>query len=443
MAVSEAGHAAAHAIDDLYRAHAGEVYRYAFAVLGQRADAEDVTQITFLNAYRSLEQGVRPRKPSNWLLTIASNVIKQRLRAELSRPRQTPLGEGVAADAAGDDELPTVGELMAALAKIPPLQRQALVLREFEGRSYREIAEILDVTASALETLLFRARRSLTEELESQLTCAEAQQVVSRSADGRLGRKERRRLRAHIQECPGCARFARLQQRNRRALRNLALIPIPVLEWPFRGVEAHTAAAVGVPTASVATAVAGGGGTAAGVLGGSVAAKAAAVVTAASIAGGVGVAGGAQVEEKKKAKDVAARVDTVQQPGRRLGQVAPRGIAVPGRGVAAGKTIATPRAAPVRQKAAKPEPPRARPKPVQSPRGRAPEPKTKPSPQTGLGKPTAKQEKAQARGHALASPKPVKRAKPPRSEKLAPLRRGGGRKADQAEVTDATSAGAP
>src|SRR5688500_5298122 len=102
MAVSEVGHAAAHAVDDLFRRYASDVYRYAFAVLGQRADAEDVTQTTFLNAYRSLEQGVRPRKPSNWLLAIASNVIKQRLRAELSRPRNAPLGDGVADNAADE-----------------------------------------------------------------------------------------------------------------------------------------------------------------------------------------------------------------------------------------------------------------------------------------------------------------------------------------------------
>src|SRR3972149_726845 len=78
MAVTETGHAASREVDDLYRRHGGEIYRYALAVLGNHADAEDVTQTTFLNAYRSLEQGVRPRKPSNWLLTIASNTIKQR-----------------------------------------------------------------------------------------------------------------------------------------------------------------------------------------------------------------------------------------------------------------------------------------------------------------------------------------------------------------------------
>src|SRR5687768_8477142 len=174
MAVTESGHLASREIDDLYRAHVAEVYRYAYAVLGNHADAEDVTQTTFLNAYRALEQGVRPRKPANWLLTIASNAIKQRFRQEQSRPRQVELDDRIPhAGTNEDDETPSVGELLTALSKIPPQQRQAIVLREFEGRSYSEIAEILGVTTSALETLLFRARRSLAEELQHQLTCTE------------------------------------------------------------------------------------------------------------------------------------------------------------------------------------------------------------------------------------------------------------------------------
>jgi len=106
MAVTEAGHLASREIDDLYRAHLGEVYRYAFAVLGNHADAEDVTQTTFLNAYRALEQGVRPRKPSNWLLTIASNAIKQRFRQEQARPRQVELDDRIASPTAEDDDGP-------------------------------------------------------------------------------------------------------------------------------------------------------------------------------------------------------------------------------------------------------------------------------------------------------------------------------------------------
>jgi RNA polymerase sigma-70 factor, ECF subfamily len=336
MAVSKAEHAAALALDDLYRAHANDVYRYALAVLGNPADAEDVTQTTFLNAYRSLEAGVRPRRPSCWLLTIASNVIKQRFRSERARPVSTPLDERHT-DAGPDDAAPTIGELLAALGKIPPLQRQAIVLREFEGRSYAEIAEILDVSTSALETLLFRARKSLAEELASSLTCSEAQLAVSRAADGRLGRKERRRLREHMAECPDCTRFARVQPRHRRAFRGLALVPVPLSDWVLRAVDTPSAAAATLPVAAAGAATAGSGGIA-GVLGGSVAVKAAAVVTAASVAGGVGVVGAAEKQPKKERRTPVR----AEAPGERVGQVAPRGVTIPGRGVAAGRKSAVP-----------------------------------------------------------------------------------------------------
>ncbi len=341
MAVTETGHAASRAIDDLYRRHGSEVYRYALAVLGNHADAEDITQTTFLNAYRSLEQGVRPRKPSNWLLTIASNAIKQRFRHDSARPRQVLLDDQIADTSSEDTEPtgPTVGEILTALSHIPPAQRQAIVLREFEGRSYKEIAEILSVTTSALETLLFRARRSLAEELENQLTCTEAQFAVSRVADGRLGRKERKRLRVHLEECPDCARFTQAQKRHRRALRGLALVPIPVSFTLFRGFEG-TAAAATLPIGA-GTAVAAGTGGAAGAVGGGVfaggvALKAAAVVTAAGVAGGVGVVGATEVEPKAKIKPPTL----VDKPGQRLGQTAPRGVRVPGLGVARGKAEA-------------------------------------------------------------------------------------------------------
>ena len=62
------------AYETFYRKHVAEVYQYALAVLGNPTDAEDVTQQTFLNAYRAFQRGERPRKPHNWLIKIAHNV---------------------------------------------------------------------------------------------------------------------------------------------------------------------------------------------------------------------------------------------------------------------------------------------------------------------------------------------------------------------------------
>jgi RNA polymerase sigma factor (sigma-70 family) len=328
MAAAEAPHVASRAVDDLYRQHRAEVYRYAYAVLGNHADAEDVTQTTFLNAYRSLEQGVRPRKPLNWLLTIASNGIKQRFRQEQTRPRQVEFVEETAESGVEDDGGPSVGELLVALSKIPPQQRQAIVLREFEGRAYGEIADILGTTTSALETLLFRARRSLAEELQDQLTCTEAQLAVSKAVDERLGRKERRRLRDHLAECPDCAHFARVQPRHRRALRGLMLVPIPLSLSLFKGLEgAGTATAATIPvgasegasTTVASTGVASGLGSA-GTAGGSaviggVTLKVAAVVAAVTITGGIAVTGAVELGKIRNETATAASSAGVRLAG--------------------------------------------------------------------------------------------------------------------------------
>ena len=181
MATTASGVTAAHELDELYRLHAAEVFRYAYAVLGNRADAEDVTQTTFVNALRALERGERPRKPTNWLITIAHNLIRQRFRQQQARPLEVELDRDVAAAEDADDG-PSIDELVRALQRIPPTQRQALVLRELEGRSYGEIGELLGVSQSALEALIFRARRSLAEELENLVTCDRAELALSRAA---------------------------------------------------------------------------------------------------------------------------------------------------------------------------------------------------------------------------------------------------------------------
>src|SRR6478609_4862415 len=83
------------AFERIYRRHAGDVYRYALAVLRNPADAEDVTQTTFLNAYRAFGRGERPEKPQNWLIAIAHNVCRQRFRQASRRPNEVALDEEI------------------------------------------------------------------------------------------------------------------------------------------------------------------------------------------------------------------------------------------------------------------------------------------------------------------------------------------------------------
>src|SRR5581483_7369485 len=159
------------AFEKLYQRHAGDVYRYALVVMRNRDDAEDVTQTTFMNAYRAFARGERPRTPQNWLIAIAHNVCRQRFRQLQRQPSESPLEEDELAQIAPDDEAPSAEDIRRALSHLAFNQRAALVMRELEGRSYAEIAEVLQVSTSAVETLIFRARRALREQLEGSLTC--------------------------------------------------------------------------------------------------------------------------------------------------------------------------------------------------------------------------------------------------------------------------------
>jgi RNA polymerase sigma factor (sigma-70 family) len=323
MAATEAGSRAARTLDELYRRHGGEVYRYAYGMLGNRADAEDVTQTTFVNALRALERGESPRKASSWLITIAHNIVLQRFRQAKARPFEVELRDELTDAPSTDDEAPTLAAVVDALRRIPPTQREALVLREFEGRPYAEIASIMGITTAALETLLFRARRSLAEELEQIVTCQQAEQSISRALDGRLPRRERKRLEAHLRSCPACARFELVHRRSRKALRGLALVPIPLSLTLLKGT--NTAAAASIPTigtAAAVTATAGGGGAVAagGLAGSAIALKAAAVVAAVGVAGGVGYTGAKEIGGKGTGSPRSQAVRPTVPPGQAKGE---------------------------------------------------------------------------------------------------------------------------
>jgi RNA polymerase sigma factor (sigma-70 family) len=292
--------------DGLYRHHASSVYRYARAVLGNHADAEDVTQQTFLNAYRAVAQGTKPRKAENWLLRIAHNEVRKHFRSAHQKRLEVELDEQLP-DREPERSEPSLADVLRALQHLPPTQRSALVMREFEGRSYAEIAEIMDLTQSALEAQIFRARRALAEQLEGDLTCAQAEEALLRRLDSRLPRRVARRLKAHLGECSVCERFGEVQRRQRALLKGLSVMPVPASILLFRG--EHAAAAGSAAVGGTAAAAAGAGGT--GIAGG-VVAKVAAVAAAATVAGGVGY-------------DVAARPDTGVTPdGKVAAAQAPR-----------------------------------------------------------------------------------------------------------------------
>jgi RNA polymerase sigma factor (sigma-70 family) len=161
------------AFEKLYRRYVKDVYHYALALLRNPADAEDVTQTTFLNAYRAYQRGDEILKPQNWLIKIAHNVARTRYARISRRVKEVPLEDHIDQLAIPEEERPNVEGVLRALGRLPFNQRAALTMRELEGRSYAEIADTLGVSVAAVETLIFRARRSLrvrTATLRSILT---------------------------------------------------------------------------------------------------------------------------------------------------------------------------------------------------------------------------------------------------------------------------------
>ena len=155
--------------EGLYERHSARILGYCMHQLGSREEAEDAVQTTFMNAFRALGRGVVPEAETAWLFKIAENVCLSRRRSSWRRGRiESPsdfdvIEEIVPGPNRQRDELIGIED---ALAWMPEQQRRAILLREWQGLSYREIAEELEVSQSAVETLIFRARRSLAQGLE-------------------------------------------------------------------------------------------------------------------------------------------------------------------------------------------------------------------------------------------------------------------------------------
>jgi RNA polymerase sigma factor (sigma-70 family) len=139
--------------------------------LRSREDAEDAVQNTFLGVYEALQRGIVPEFEAAWLYKIAHNVcLSRRLSASRRGRVESPADlqeleerlPGRATD--GYEELFGLDD---ALAAMPENLRRAILLREWQGLSYAEIAEALDISKSAVETLIFRARRHLAQALDT------------------------------------------------------------------------------------------------------------------------------------------------------------------------------------------------------------------------------------------------------------------------------------
>ena len=148
--------------------HQRAVFNIAYRMMGNRQEAEDVAQESFVKTYQALDRFDRERPFAPWLYRITTNTalnwIKRRrpeaeLEEETARVTATPSPEAQAIAAE------TSERLRAAIATLPPNYRAAIELRHFQGLSYQEMSESLDVPLSDVKSWLFRARRKLREAL--------------------------------------------------------------------------------------------------------------------------------------------------------------------------------------------------------------------------------------------------------------------------------------
>jgi RNA polymerase sigma-70 factor, ECF subfamily len=256
------------AFETLYRVNRPIIYAYTLSRLRNPSDAEDVTQTTFLNAYAALHRGVRPRDDLQWLIAIARNVCRDRFRNAKRRPQEEPLEDWTPVPQQVGPEY-SVSEIASEIAELQPRHRQVILMHEFEGRSYREISDTLGVSQAAVRALLVRARRTLRDELELGITCAQARRISLRHLNGVAVLDERRALLRHLRKCDECATFV---GHRPRSLAGVLLLPT----LPFRKLGALLFGTSGAPV-----------GTTAG--GGAIAAKVLAVTAIGSTAVGVAV----------------------------------------------------------------------------------------------------------------------------------------------------------
>ncbi|HEX4760084.1 MAG TPA: sigma-70 family RNA polymerase sigma factor [Thermoleophilaceae bacterium] len=212
------------AFEELYRRYEERIRRFIASRVGDVARAEELAQEAFLSALRGLRASDAAIAWRPWLYEIARNATIDFHRrrasteelsvdhAELMRLLDTSRAVASRTPDAELEAKERFNHLRGAFDELSAKHHEVLVLREFEGLSYDEIAKRLNLTHGAVESKLFRARRRLEhefEELSSGRRCVAARATVALLAEGVEVRSERRRLARHARRCAACRRYAR------------------------------------------------------------------------------------------------------------------------------------------------------------------------------------------------------------------------------------------
>jgi RNA polymerase sigma-70 factor (ECF subfamily) len=165
-ATSEAAGAAIAALVDEY---AGTLYRVAYSVLRNAADAEDAVQETYLRVLRHRDGLAEIRDPRVWLVRIVWNVVLDRKRRAKTRPETDDIADLArmlpATGLTAEERVASAQHhenVLRAVSQLPEKEQRVLILSAFEELSSVEIAQVLGTTESTIRSRLFRARNLLS-----------------------------------------------------------------------------------------------------------------------------------------------------------------------------------------------------------------------------------------------------------------------------------------
>ncbi len=154
------------AFETLVRRHQAPVYRVALRMLGSPVDAQDITQESFVRAWRYLDRFRGQSSVSTWLYRIVTRRCLDHITARrpAADPRELELEPGGVDPADSAEQRERLRAVTRAIAGLPADQRAALVLREFEGLSYEDVGEVLGISVAAVKGRIHRARRGVLDQ---------------------------------------------------------------------------------------------------------------------------------------------------------------------------------------------------------------------------------------------------------------------------------------
>ncbi|MCX7879159.1 MAG: RNA polymerase sigma factor [Ignavibacteria bacterium] len=154
---------------EIYRRYSGRVYTYCRKFLGNREDAMDVFQDTFIKFYESSKQEREMTNLPAFLLRIARNLCLNSLRL---RKNSVELKDYMKIENANEirEQTELLNLIQNALTNLPTELREIFILREYQGMSYQEIAEFLGISMSNVKIRIFRAKEKLREILQPYIS---------------------------------------------------------------------------------------------------------------------------------------------------------------------------------------------------------------------------------------------------------------------------------